>query len=219
MERFASPPGPSGGMASVGVKRLSSWPREKRRAQFDALVRPHTRSLYRTALRLVGDSHSAEDLMQETCLKAYRAFDSFEDGTNFRAWLFRIMSNLSIDQARRNARAPFVVWDEAEVSQAVVTNGSEPDQPDVHFLHKSFRDDAFRAIAKLTPDVRLVVSLALIEGFSYQEIADVAGCPVGTVRSRLNRGRQVLRSELRDYVPHDDESEADTSLATKNSNA
>lgn len=208
-----------GGKTGVAVRRLTEWPREKRRAQFDALVRPHIRSLYRTALRLVGDSHGAEDLTQETCLKAYRAFDSFEDGTNFRAWLFRIMSNLSIDQARRNARAPFVAWDEADVSQAVVKLGAEPDQPDVHFLHKSFRDDAFRAISKLSPDVRLVVSLALIEGFSYQEIADVAGCPVGTVRSRLNRGRQVLREELKEYVPHADEPDATSGFKAENGNA
>lgn len=174
---------------------------EQRRARFERLTRPHVQALCRTALRMTGDSQAAEDLTQETCLRAYRAFDSFEEGTNYQAWIFRIMSNLCTDHMRRQARAPFVEWDGHEVDAVLGRYSSENERPDVQLLHKTFRSEAFRAMANLAPEVRLVVSLALIEGFTYQQIADIANCPVGTVRSRLNRGRQQLQEELCEYMP------------------
>ena len=186
------------GKAISGLRQA----REKRRRDaFERLTRPHVSALHRTAFRMTGDRHVAEDLVQETCLKAYRAFDRFKDGTNYQAWIFRIMSNLCTDHLRRTARAPFVAWNEDEVSGPMGAYSSEQDRPDVHFLHASFRNDALRAMSRLSPEVRLVVALALLEGFSYEEIADVADCPVGTVRSRLNRGRLLLQKELRHYVP------------------
>lgn len=174
---------------------------EPRRARFERLTRPHVRALCRTALRMTGDSQTAEDLTQETCLRAYKAFDSFEEGTNYQAWIFRIMSNLCTDHLRRQARAPFIDWDCEEASATRARYCSDEERPDVQLLRKTFRGDAFKAMARLSPEVRLVVSLALVEGFTYQEIADAAGCPVGTVRSRLNRGRQQLQKDLKEYMP------------------
>lgn len=174
---------------------------EQNRARFEHLTRPLVRSLCRTALRMTGESQTAEDLTQEACLKAYRAFGSYKEGTNYQAWIFRIMSNLCTDYLRRKSRAPFVDWVDKEVDSALASHCSENEQPDVQLLHKNFRGDAFRAMARLAPEVRLVVSLALLDGFTYQEIADVANCPIGTVRSRLNRGRQQLQEELRGYMP------------------
>lgn len=172
------------------------------RDEFDRLARPELKRLYRTALRMTADTHSAEDLVQETYLRALRSFDSFKPGTNFRAWLFRILSNLTIDKARREAKILLVEWDEQEVSE--IWPGAQSGvgrSPEVHVLHKSFMNDAFKAMARLSPDIRLVVALSILEEFSYSEIAESVGCPVGTVRSRLWRGRKQLQKELGDYLP------------------
>jgi len=173
------------------------------RDEFDHLVRAHVEMLYRTALRMTADTHIAEDLVQETCLRAYRAFDSFKPGTNFKAWLYRILSNLTIDHARRNAKVSFVEWDDQEPGDVWSgTHSTIGQSPEVHVLHKSFMNDAFRAMAKLSPEIRIVVALAILEDFSYAEIAQSVGCPVGTVRSRLSRGRKQLQEELGEYLPN-----------------
>jgi len=173
------------------------------RDEFDRLVRAHVEMLYRTALRMTADTYTAEDLVQETCLRAYRAFDSFKPGTNFKAWLYRILCNLTIDQARRTAGASFVEWDDQEPSD--VWSGAHSTigrSPEVHVLHKSFMNDAFRAMAQLSPEIRIVVALSILEEFSYAEIAQSVGCPIGTVRSRLSRGRKQLQQELGEYLPN-----------------
>jgi RNA polymerase sigma-70 factor, ECF subfamily len=172
------------------------------RDEFDRLVRCHVEMLYQTALRMTADTHIAEDLVQETCLRAYRAFDSFKPGTNFKAWLYRILCNLTIDNARRNAKASFVEWNDQEPSD--IWSGAHSTigrSPEVHVLHKSFMNDAFRAMAQLSPEIRIVVALAILEDFSYAEIAQSVGCPIGTVRSRLSRGRKQLQVELGEYLP------------------
>ena len=172
------------------------------RDEFDHLARPHVEMLYRTALRMTADTHSAEDLVQETCLRAFRAFDSFKPGTNFKAWIFRILSNLAIDNARRNAKVSFVEWDDQEAANSWPGAYSDAGQsPEVHVLHKSFMNDAYRAMTHLPPDIRIVVALAILDDFSYAEIAQSVGCPVGTVRSRLSRGRKQLQKELGEYLP------------------
>jgi RNA polymerase sigma-70 factor (ECF subfamily) len=172
------------------------------RQAFEALVRPCFDSLYRTAYRMTGDRHSAEDLVQETCLKSYANLHSFKSGTNFRAWLFRIMTNTFIDARRRNSKAPVLSGDLAYVDAAAFkATAAAPyaqSEPEIHILHRTFKSDALKAMA---PEIRAVLSLALLEEFSYREIADVVSCPIGTVRSRLNKGRTMLRAALRDYQP------------------
>jgi len=178
---------------------------ERFREAYEVLVRPCIDSLYRTALRMTGDRHAADDLVQETCLRAYRGFAGFNHGTNFKAWLFRILTNASIDSRRRSSRAVFVELGDDRLESGSLAGSvgqpAAPVGPEVHVLHKTFRSAAFQAMAGLPPDIRVVVALALLEDFSYQEISEIVGCPVGTVRSRLSRGRQRLQEALQEYVP------------------
>lgn len=178
---------------------------------FEGLLRPCLGSLYSTALRMTGDANAAEDLVQEVSLNAYRGFGKFQAGTNFKAWLFRILKNASIDNRRKTFRSPFVDLDDDAMDgipqleeKSFASEGLRG--PEVHILHKTFRQDASRAMTELDPEIRIVVSLALLEELSYQEIADIVDCPVGTVRSRLSRGRQTLRNVLKDYIRDDDRS-------------
>lgn len=178
---------------------------------FEGLLRPCLGSLYSTALRMTGDANAAEDLVQEVSLNAYRGFGKFLAGTNFKAWLFRILKNASIDKRRRTSRSPFVDLDDDTMDgipqleeRSFASEGLRG--PEVHILHKTFRQDASRAMTELDPEIRIVVSLALLEELSYQEIADIVDCPVGTVRSRLSRGRQTLRNVLKDYIQDEDRS-------------
>lgn len=168
------------------------------RTRFEILTRPHVTALWRVALRMTGDRDAADDLTQEACMRAYRAFDRFEEGTNYKAWLLRIMTNLCLDLLRRRARSTLVPLDEDGDHAPSV----EADRPDAQLIRKRFREELACAMDKLTPEVRLVVSLALLKGLSYQEIAEIAGRPVGTVRSRLNRGRKQLQQDLQHYMPH-----------------
>lgn len=170
------------------------------KASFEVLTRPHIAPLWRVALRMTSDRDAADDLTQETCLRAFRAFDRFEQGTNYRAWLFRIMRNLCLDHLRRRARSPLVAFGEDyDPAQSLAP---EADRPDAQLVRKRFREEMARAMQRLPPAVRLVVSLALLEGLSYREMAEIVGCPVGTIRSRLSRGRAQLQQDLKDYLPN-----------------
>ena len=169
------------------------------RTRFEILTRPHVTALWRVALRMTGDRDAADDLTQEACLRAYRAFDRFEDGTNYKAWLLRIMTNLCLDLLRRRARSALVPF--SEDGGHAPSMAPEADRPDAQLVRKRFREELAYAMDKLPPEVRLVVSLALLKGLSYREIAEIADCPVGTVRSRLNRGRKQLQQDLQHYMP------------------
>ena len=168
-------------------------------ATFETLARPHLGGLRRVAFRMTNDKELAAELTQEAFLRAYKAFDQFEQGTNFKAWIFRILTNLCTDSLRKKARSPFVLVD-TESSDAFVSLAPEAEQPDIRLINKQLRHDVSRAILNLSPEVRIVVALSLLKEFSYQEIADNVGCPVGTVRSRLSRGRAQLQLELKDHM-------------------
>ncbi|HAA90901.1 MAG TPA: RNA polymerase subunit sigma-24 [Rhodospirillaceae bacterium] len=175
------------------------------RQAYEALLLPCIDPLYGTAFRMTGDRQAAEDLVQEACLKAYANFRQFEDGTNFKAWIFRIMTNAFIDSRRRDSRMilPFTSGAEPE---AVTSTGHglqspQTTAPEVHILYREFKSEALKAMAELPTETRAVVALALLEEFTYREISEAVGCSVGTVRSRLNRGREQLRKALREYVP------------------
>ena len=168
---------------------------------FESLTQPHVDALWRTAFRMTGDRDAADDLTQEACLKAYRSFSRFKTGSNYRAWIFRILTNLCLDHLRREKRSPVVHSDvEMNVLESGVTMRPEHD-PDAQVLRREIRSAVRRAMSQLTPEIRLVVSLALLEGRTYREIAEIVGCPVGTVRSRLSRGRQQLRRTLQGHTP------------------
>lgn len=172
------------------------------RSQFEALIKGHLDALYRTALRMTKNSADAEDLVQETALKAYRYFDRFEEGSNIRAWLFKILTNLFINRYRKESKAPTQVdFDDVEdfqlygrmVDSGFVAVGQTPEK---ELFDRVLGADIERAIETLPEDFRLVVVMAFVEGLSYEEIASALNVPMGTVKSRLFRGRKLLQKAL-----------------------
>ncbi|WP_282610008.1 sigma-70 family RNA polymerase sigma factor [Pelagibius sp. Alg239-R121] len=190
---------------------------QTRQQTFEAKTRPLLDSLFRTALRMTQEKQAAEDLVQDTCLKAFRALHRFETGTNYRAWIFKIMTNTCIDLRRAQAEPRLVDLDSLcheanvggsasrlhQVATVLPFRGVGDSDPEIDLQHKDFRDAAVRSVGRLSPDLRIVVVLAIFEEFTYAEIAEVVGCPIGTVRSRLSRGRQVLQEDLIRFVKSD----------------
>lgn len=176
--------------------------KEKRKA-FEAEALPHMDALYRTALRMTKNQNDAEDLVQEAYVKAYRFWDRFEPGSNCRAWLFKIMTNIFINDYRSKSRSPISV-DVDEIDDSFLygqlAETTPGDNPEKELFAKIFDDDVKRAIEELPDDFRLVVVLSFLEGFSYQEIAEIADLQLGTVKSRLHRGRKLLQKALYDYA-------------------
>jgi len=172
--------------------------------QFEELVLPHLDALYATALRLTRDPREAEDLVQDTILRAYRFFHQFERGTNCKAWLFKILSNTFINRYRQRKREQRLL-DEVEavaesnylVSREAVGRARDPENA---FLGSLVSTEVKAALEELPPSFRMAVILADLEDFSYREIADVMDCPIGTVMSRLCRGRRMLQARLRGYA-------------------
>jgi RNA polymerase sigma-70 factor (ECF subfamily) len=170
------------------------------RAEFEALVSPWLDGLYAAALRLTRNERNAEDLVQDTVMRAWRFFDRFEKGTNFRAWLFKILTNTFINSYRRTSREKSL-QDESE-RQSVEAQFFSADateqaaNPEDHLLDRVMREDVLRAIDGLPIDFRMVVILADLQEFSYKEIAEILDIPVGTVMSRLFRGRKALQRAL-----------------------
>ena len=175
----------------------------EKRKSFEREALPHMDALYRTALRMTKNENDAEDLVQEAFAKAYRFWDKFEPGSNCRAWLFKIMTNIFINEYRSKSRAPVSVnvddIDDNFLYGQLAQTGPE-DDPERRFFAKVFDDDVKKAIEELPDDFRLVVILSFLEGFSYQEIAEIADLQLGTVKSRLHRGRKLLQKKLFDYA-------------------
>jgi RNA polymerase sigma-70 factor (ECF subfamily) len=173
------------------------------RVRFEREAMIHLDALMRTARRMAKTEADAEDLVQETMLKAYRFFDKFEEGTNCKAWLFKIMTNIFINNYRSQSKAPQSlavedVDDSFLYGQLAKFPGSS--DPEKEFFSKIFDDDVRAAITGLPEDFRIVVVLSFLEGFSYQEIADITGLQIGTVKSRLHRGRKLLQKGLWEYA-------------------
>jgi RNA polymerase sigma-70 factor (ECF subfamily) len=160
---------------------------------------PHLDAVYRFALSLTRDGAEADDLVQETYLKALRSFDSFQEGTNCKAWLFRILRNTFINRLR-SGRHEIQVEDVMDVASSHVSFGwgerSFNMDPESAALLAATRDELEKALEALPSDFRSVVILADVEGLAYKEIADVMGTPIGTVMSRLYRGRRLMRESL-----------------------
>ncbi len=170
--------------------------------EFEAEALPHMDLLYNFALRTAGNANDAQDLLQETYLKAFRFWDKYEKGTNIRAWLFRIMKNSYINRYRKVSREPDKVdYDDVENFYDSVRDESK-DTTDLQ--QKMFGgllgDEVTTALQRLPDDFRTVVILCDIEELTYEEIADFLNCPIGTVRSRLHRGRKLLQKELLEYA-------------------
>lgn len=176
--------------------------RDARHRQFELEALPHTDLLYNYALRMTGNPEDARDLVQETYLKAYRFWDKYEQGTNIRAWLFRILKNSYINRYRKASREPDTVeYDEAQnFYESVRAQTAGPSNPQESLFRNLLDDDVAKAISGLPDDFRTVVILSDIEGLTYEEIAEFVDVPLGTVRSRLHRGRKLLRAQLLEYA-------------------
>jgi len=172
------------------------------RRRFKREMMGHMNSLYATAVRMTSNPNDAEDLVQETYFKAFRFHGQFQPGTNAKAWIFRILMNSFINRYNRRRREP-VPMDLHKREPAAPPEGYVP------FSETAALDDRYaellddevkRALEVLPEQYRAVLLLNVLEGFSYKEIADILDCPVGTVMSRLHRGREALRLTLRDYA-------------------
>ncbi|MFQ5690578.1 MAG: sigma-70 family RNA polymerase sigma factor [Gemmatimonadota bacterium] len=172
----------------------------EKKAQFETEALVHLDSLYGLALRLTGgNSPRAQDLVQEAILKAYRAWDDFELGTNCRAWLMTILRNTFINEFRREQRRPVSV-DFTEVADRSIFDSLKEVDPEGHFFEQIVDEEVIAAIEELPEDFRITVVLSDLEGMTYQEIAEVLSIPVGTVKSRLFRARRRLQERLYSYA-------------------
>ena len=175
-------------------------------AQFAEQALEYMPALYSAALRMTHNAADAEDLVQETYLRAYRGFGSFTEGTNLRAWLYRILTNTYINSYRSRQRRPderqlddvedlYLYRRIGAVEEAMAARSAEDELMDL------FTDDQVKAALDSLPDqFRMAVYLADVEGFSYREIADILDIPIGTVMSRLHRGRKAMQKELYKYA-------------------
>jgi RNA polymerase sigma-70 factor (ECF subfamily) len=169
---------------------------------FQAAVGENIDALYRGALRMTRNREEAEDLVQETFLRAYRFRDQFQPGTNFKAWLFKIQTNLFRSRYRRqwNNSQSLDDTEEFYLYQHLGPDNPPGDDPAAEVLNRIGVEEVRKAIEELPPAYRAAVLLTDVEGFSYKETADILEVPVGTVMSRLHRGRQRLQTKLYEYA-------------------
>ena len=188
----------------VALSTVATESAAERTARFERDAMPLLDQLYSAAMRLTHNPQDAEDLVQDTFTKAYTSFHQYQDGTNLKAWMYRILTNTFINSYRKKQREPLqsdadgvedwqLVRAEAHTSRGLRSAETEA-------LDHLPDSDVKKALQELPSDFRMAVYLADVEGFAYKEIAEIMDTPIGTVMSRLNRGRSLLRTLLQDYA-------------------
>ena len=180
-----------------------------RRKEFEDIAMEHIDSLYSMAIRLVFNKEEAEDLVQETYLKAYRFFDTFQKGTNIKAWLFKILRNTFINKYRKTVKLPSeIFYEDVESVNSNLSYKQESDSGELtdtleskyNDLGNLMEDDVKHAIDSLPIEYKEAILLSDVEELSYNDIAEITNVPIGTVKSRLNRGRKLLQKSLWEYA-------------------
>ena len=163
---------------------------------------PHENALYNYALKISGNTDDAQDLVQETYYKAYRHFDKFQSGTNSKAWMFMILKNTFINDYRKSIREPYKL-DYEQIQnfyENIKSDRAQENNLDSDYYNNLLDDELTEAIDQLPTKMREVFLLCDLEGYSYEETAELVDCPIGTVRSRLHRARHMLQEILFDYA-------------------
>jgi RNA polymerase sigma-70 factor (ECF subfamily) len=192
----------SGDGEDLKLEGLSELELTERKKEFEKEALPHMKILYNYALRMSGNSAEADDLLQDTYLRAFRFYHKFEKGTNCRAWLFKIMKNCYINKYRKNKKEPAKVdyEDVQNFYDSIRSEVVDPNDLEFKVFSNLLDDDVMNALNSLQDDYKTVVILCDLEGLSYEEIAEFLDCPIGTVRSRLHRGRKILQKKLTEYA-------------------
>ncbi|RMF88962.1 MAG: sigma-70 family RNA polymerase sigma factor [Nitrospinota bacterium] len=174
------------------------WKRRKRH-QFERLTQPHLHTLYSLALQMTRDPADAEDMVQETYVKAYKAFDQLKDRSRCKAWLLKIAINIYRDWYRKMMREPMHISFDGSAPLLQLL-GNHRENPERLVVDKTMGEEVQLALDELPPEFKIVILLADVEELSYREIAEILDCPIGTVMSRIHRGRKLLRSSLCEYA-------------------
>ncbi|MBM4282468.1 MAG: sigma-70 family RNA polymerase sigma factor [Deltaproteobacteria bacterium] len=191
----------------AAARIAGAWPAStalQKRLRYDRDVLPHVHALYGGAMRFTRSPNDANDLVQETLFKAWRSYESFTEGTNCKAWLFRILTNTFINKYRRTHKERDIVEGSgqlgAEHELVHIPSKQRFLDPEGALADAALADEVQAALQALPPDFRAVVMLADLDGLAYKEVADAVGIPVGTVMSRLFRGRRLLQAALFGYA-------------------
>jgi len=181
---------------------IQSEVQEENHNDFENATMPHKHALYNYALKIAANSDDASDLVQETYYKAYKSFHQFENGTNSKAWMFMILKNTFINNYRKLKREPVKVdYDEIEdVYESIKSDQINDNNLDLDFYNNLLDDELSEALSKLPSKMKDVFLLCDLEGYTYEEIAELVNVPIGTVRSRLHRARKILQEELFGYA-------------------
>jgi len=195
-------PDPSRNIKTRTKKESLSKEEHQKQLEFQKEAVVHLNSLYNYALHLTMNPDDAEDLVQETYLKAYRFFNSFERGTNCKAWLFKILKNNYINRFRKNSKEPGKVDYDLikDFYHSIKDVQNDTSEAESDYFHSLLHEEVYQALQSLPEEFREVIQLCDIEGFTYEEIANMVESPIGTVRSRLYRGRKLLREQLEEYA-------------------